>query len=356
VLTRMELTGACYEQGVPHDVSSATSHDEEDRDDRDDDLLDLAAALAAAGRVVRDVVRSGRVGRDHEVVRTEGGDDVFGVDDRADQVLLAELARVGERWPGTVVLEGYDDPVPIGPAGPDGAPGPWRYLADPVDGTRPYLAGKRSAWVLLGAGRDATTLEQLEVGAAVEIPTVRAAVGLVAWATTTVSSERGSEPGFGARHRLVAEDDDLVGGGPPMPVQLRPQTGRPLDRSFVTVVRLLPGGHGPIGAWADGHLAGLEVYDDLVPCTGGAMMGLASGADRAVFDPRPLLHAGSLAAHPYDLAALVVARAAGAVVEALPPGPLDIPLDTDTSVAWAGYADEATATRLRPGDLWPRDL
>ncbi len=303
-------------------------------------LLDLAEALADAGRAVRDAVRAGRVGRDHDVVRTEGGDDVFGVDDRADRVLLAELARVGERWPGTVVLEGYDDPVPVGPVEAGGEPGPWRYLADPVDGTRSYLAGKRSAWVLLGAGRGAATLEQLEVGAAVEIPTARAAVGLVAWAATT--------PGG---RRLVAVDDDLIGGAAPVPVELRPQTGRPLDRSFVTVVRLLPGGHGPIGAWADRHLDGLEVYDDLVPCTGGAMMGLASGADRAVFDPRPLLHADSLAAHPYDLAALVVARAAGAIVEALPPGPLDVPLDTGTAVAWAGYADEATAARLRPTDL-----
>ena len=34
-------------------------------------------------------------------------------------------------------------PIPVG------RPGPWRYLADPVDGTRPLLAGKRSAWVLL---------------------------------------------------------------------------------------------------------------------------------------------------------------------------------------------------------------
>jgi fructose-1,6-bisphosphatase/inositol monophosphatase family enzyme len=306
----------------------------------DPDLLALAGALADAGRAVRDAVRAGRVGRDHDVVRTEGGDDVFGVDDRADRVLLAELARVGERWPGTVVLEGYDAPVPIGPSRADGSPGPWRYLADPVDGTRPYLAGKRSAWVLLGAGRDAATLEQLEVGAAVEIPTSRAALGLVAWATTTSGGPQ-----------LVAVDDALIGGGAPAPVELRPQTGRPLDRSFVTVVRLLPGGHGPIGAWADRHLDGLEVYDDLVPCTGGALMGLASGADRAVFDPRPLLHAGSFAAHPYDLAALVVARAAGAVVEALPPGPLDVPLDTGTNVAWAGYADEATATRLRPTDL-----
>jgi len=306
-----------------------------------DELLELAAALADVGRQVRDVVRSGRVAGDHDVVRFEGGDDVFGIDDRADGVLLDGLRGLADRWPGTVVLEGYDDPVPIG--GPHGSfesadhgRGPWRYLADPVDGTRPYLAGKRSAWVLLGAGRQATTLEQLEVGAAVEIPTARAAVGLVAWA---------------AGDQLLAEDDDLVGDGPPTPVTLRPQSGRPLDRSFVTVVRLLPGGHGPIGAWADAHLAGLEVYDDLTPCTGGALMGLATGADRAVFDPRPLLHPGGFAAHPYDLAALVVARAAGAIIEALPPGLLDVPLDTGTAVAWAGYADEATAERLRPIDL-----
>ena len=322
----MVVTVACYERPVANDGS-------------DDELLLLAAALAEIGRRVRDVVRAARPDgdpdRDHEVVRSEGGDDVFGIDARADEVLLDGLARLGDRWPGSVVLEGYDDAVAIGDAS-----GPWRYLADPVDGTRPLLAGKRSAWVLLGAGRDATTLEDLEVGAAVEIPTRRAALGLVAWAARD-----------GSAFALQAEDDDLVGGGAATPVRLRPQTGRPLDRSFVTVVRLLPGGHGPIGAWADRHLAGLEVYDDLLPCTGGAMMGLASGADRAVFDPRPLLHPEGFAAHPYDLAALVVVRAAGVVIEALPPGPLAVPLDTDTAVAWAGYADEATARRLRPTDL-----
>ncbi len=204
-----------------------------------------------------------------------------------------------------------------------------------MDGTRPYLAGKHSAWVLLGAGRDAATLEGLEVGAAVEIPTERAALGLVAWAAGSV---------------VEAVDDDLT-GGPARPVTLSPQRDRPLSRSFVTVVHLLPGGHGPIGAWADDHLAGLEVYDDLSPCTGRALMGLASGADRAVLDPRPLLDPTGFAAHPYDLAALVVARAAGAVIEALPPGPLDVPLDTATPVAWAGYADEETAARLRPTTL-----
>jgi hypothetical protein len=303
----------------------------------DDDLDEVAAALAAVGRAVRDAVRSGEVGGvghdghrdDHLVVRTEGGDDVFGVDARAELALVTALVALGDRWPGVAIVEGHDEPLAVGDAN-----GPWRYIVDPVDGTRGLLAGKRSAWVLLGAGREARTLEQLEVGAAVEIPTRRAAVGLVAHAA------RG-----GAAH---AVDDDLTGAGrAPRPVELVPRGGD-LARRFVTVVRLAPGSHAPIGEWADRHLAGLEVYDDLAPCTGGYLMGLAAGNDAAVFDPRPLLVPGHLAAHPYDLASLVVTRAAGAVVEALPPGPLDVPLDCTTPVAWAGYADEEVARRLRP--------
>jgi hypothetical protein len=303
----------------------------------DDDLDEVAAALAAVGRAVRDAVRSGEVGGvghdghrdDHLVVRTEGGDDVFGVDARAELALVTALVPLGDRWPGVAIVEGHDEPLAVGDAN-----GPWRYIVDPVDGTRGLLAGKRSAWVLLGAGREARTLEQLEVGAAVEIPTRRAAVGLVAHAA------RG-----GTAH---AVDDDLTGAGrAPRPVELVPRGGD-LARRFVTVVRLAPGSHAPIGEWADRHLAGLEVYDDLAPCTGGYLMGLAAGNDAAVFDPRPLLVPGHLAAHPYDLASLVVTRAAGAVVEALPPGPLDVPLDCTTPVAWAGYADEEVARRLRP--------
>lgn len=297
----------------------------------------VAEALAQVGRRVRDAVRSGTVGgvghdghvEDHLVVRTEGGDDVFGVDARAEAALEAGLDGLGSRWPGRAVVEGHDTPLVVGDPG-----GAWRYLVDPVDGTRGLLAGKRSAWVLLGAGRHAATLEDLEVGAMVEIPTRRAAVGLVAWATVDGV--------------VTAVDDDLTGSGrPPSPVPLVPRGGD-LARRFVTVVRLAPGSHAPIGTWADRHLAGLEVYDDLAPCTGSYLAGLAAGNDAAVLDPRPLLVPGHLAAHPYDLAALVVTRAAGAVVEALPPGPLEVPLDCTTPVAWAGYADLGVAARLRP--------
>jgi hypothetical protein len=261
------------------------------------------------------------------VVRTAGGDDIFGVDDVAEAVILQRLASLGARFAGRWVMEGHDEPLPVGRGD-----GPWRFLCDPLDGTRPLLAAKRSAWVLFGAGRDAHTLEELELSVTVEVPTRRAALAMVAWAT--------------ADGRLVAYDEDLSTGRR-APVELRPRASGDVSHAFVTVVRFAPGSGAVIGAWQDRHLAGLVTFDDLVPCSAGQLMGLAAGADAAVFDPRPLLAPGTMAAHPYDMAGFLVARAAGAIVEALPPGPLAVPLDVDTPVAWAGYANEQVAARQR---------
>jgi fructose-1,6-bisphosphatase/inositol monophosphatase family enzyme len=294
------------------------------------DLGTLAAALADVGRAVRRAVLAGeRTPGDARVVRTEGGDEVFGIDARADEVVLRELAVVAERWPGRLVMEGFAEPIAVG-----GGDGPWAYLVDPFDGTRPWLAGKRSAWVLLGAGRDARTLDDLEVGAAVDLPTPRARWARTAWATN-----EGAAP--------HAEDDDLADPSHPgRRAALTPRPGADLHRAYVTVARFDPGSKAAIGAWEDEVLAGLETYEDPYLCSGGQLMGVAAGEDAAVLDPRPLLGA-RFCAHPYDLAALVVARAAGAVVEALPAGPLDAPLDPHADVAWAAYANEAVAGALR---------
>lgn len=294
------------------------------------DLDELAAALAAVGRAVRDAVLAvDRTADDARVVRTEGGDDVFGVDARADAVVLRELRVVASRWPGRLVMEGFAESIPLGDDG-----GPWTYLVDPFDGTRPWLAGKRSAWVLLGAGRDARTLEDLEVGAAVELPTTRAR-----WARTACATNEGGAP--------TVEDDDLADpSAPRRRATLTPRPTADLARAYVTVARFDPGSKARIGAWEDDVLAGLETYEDPYLCSGGQMMGVAAGEDAAVLDPRPLLGA-RFCAHPYDLAALVVARAAGVIVEALPPGPLDVALDPHVDVAWAAYANEAVASELR---------
>jgi hypothetical protein len=273
-----------------------------------DALDDLARVLAQVGRSVRDtLLATMRSPADGRVVRRAGGDDIYGLDDRADRVLVAELERQCGRWPGRLIVEGAEEPLPIGDRS-----GPWVYLADPVDGTRLWLSGKRSAWVLLGAGREATTLEGLEVGAAVELPTPRARLGLVAWA--------------GRSGGTTAEDDDLVTGGRPSPHPLVPRAATDITRSYVSFPQYTPGTDGVVSRLEDRLLAGAKVFRDPSQCSGGLLMGLAGGADTAVLDARPLVDAHN-AAHPYDLAAIVVARAAGVVVEALPPGPLEVALD-----------------------------
>lgn len=298
--------------------------------DADDDLA-LAGALADVGREVRAAVGRPRGVADAEVVRTAGGDDVFGVDARADEVLIDALRRrCGERWPGMLVIEGIEEALPIG------SNGPWRYIADPVDGSRPWLWSKRSAYALVGAGRDARTLADLEVGACVELPTPRASVALTAWAV------RGGG--------VMAVDDNLLDqldGSTGTTADLAPLRDGRLDHRFVTVVRYAVGTKGPIGAWEDALLDGLAVYEDPYICTGGLLMEVAAGRQAAVIDPRPEVAPGSMASHPYDLAAWVVAAEAGVIVEALDGSPLSAPLDTSTPVAWAAYANDEIATELR---------
>jgi fructose-1,6-bisphosphatase/inositol monophosphatase family enzyme len=287
---------------------------------------ELGDALVDLGRRVRDIVRAGARADDGAVVRSEGGDEVFGADDRAEVPLWAGLRDIGSRWPGTVVMEGFDEPVAIGDR-----PGEWRYIIDPLDGTRPWIAGKRSAWVLFGAGRGATTLTELEVSAVVEVPTSRAALGLCAWATNA--------------GLLWAIDDDLAGGTGSHPVTLTPRTSGELDRAYVSVQRFVPGQKARIGVFEDELLHDLETYEDPYLCSGGQLMEVALGREAAALDARPLLVEG-MAAHPYDLAGWLVAAAAGVIVEALPPGPLAYPLDTTTPCAWAAYANEAVAEQM----------
>jgi hypothetical protein len=146
---------------------------------------------------------------------------------------------------------------------------------------------------------------------------------------------------------IVHAVDDALTGGVAAAAMLVPSARTDLDRGFVTVARFAPGNKGRIGAWEDAVLAGFETYEDPYLCSGGQLMEVASGRELAVLDARPLLGA-AFAAHPYDLAAWVVAGEAGVVVEALPSGPLPYPLDTSTNCAWAAYANESIAALLRP--------
>jgi hypothetical protein len=77
------------------------------------------------------------------------------------------------------------------------------------------------------------------------------------------------------------------------------------------------------------------------------------GHDRFLADLRPVLHDSKegftrLCCHPYDLCTEIIAREAGVVVTNERGGALDAPLDTSTSVAWIGYANDALHRSIEP--------
>ncbi|MFN0091863.1 MAG: hypothetical protein ACKVWR_16600 [Acidimicrobiales bacterium] len=291
-----------------------------------EELDGLVEALTAVGRRVRSGVRGAAATQARRGSPRPG--DGYAFLDRAERILRETMNMVGARWPGCLVLDGREEPAPVGGGGP------WTYLASPLDGALAFAAGKQSAWVLLGVGRHARTLDELTASVVVEVPLPKAVLGLVA---------------SGRAGRLEAVDDDLSGRGLSAAVLLGARRGGALRDGFVSVMRAAPGAQQAIAAWQDAHLDGLAVLDDPGRSAGALLVGLAAGADAAVFDPRPVLAPGGAATYAPSLAGVVLARAAGALVERFPAGELDAPLDAVTPIAWAGYANAEVAARLRPG-------
>jgi hypothetical protein len=90
------------------------------------------------------------------------------------------------------------------------------------------------------------------------------------------------------------------------------------------------------------------------------------GHDRLLGDVRPLAFAelgiDGTACHPYDCCTALLLTEAGCVVAEPWGGPLDVPLDTTTPVAWVGVANAALAERVLPAvsaaarECFPRSL
>jgi hypothetical protein len=100
----------------------------------------------------------------------------------------------------------------------------------------------------------------------------------------------------------------------------------------------------------------VAVFEDQYASTGGQLYGLATGQDRFVADLRPLVQplvvargvAPGHCCHPYDLCTKLIAEEAGVAVTAPDGGKLCAPLDTETNVAWVGYANRHLQTQIEP--------
>jgi hypothetical protein len=320
-------------------------------------LETIRLALCALGDHIREVTCTARDADGHGKLNTvasvTAADTIYHID-RLTEEAIADW--FDDHWPASlpveVVMEGAEETGSlVFPRGLGVAQTVWKCLLDPIDGTRNMMYDKRSAWALAGVAPQrgpATSLGDVVVAAMTELPTSKA------WRSDQLSAIRGTRPhAFGIDVRT----------GERQPIPVRPSSASDCRHAFATVTRFFPDGLGLLGTLEERLWEALHpearggsplVFNDQYLTTGGQLYELMVGHDRFTADLRPLVFRklgleSSLAAHPYDLSAVLVAEQAGILVEdPLSGRPLAAPLDTTTPVAWAGYANPAIAARIRP--------
>lgn len=289
---------------------------------------DARGLLCALGDHVRDLVVGAR---DIDMTAIEGrtdADTIYAIDRVADDALVQWFE---DHWPNVeLVSEGLDEPVVVG-----GDPA-WTVIVDTIDGTRGLMYDKRPAWCLAAAAPRGGTLRDVVAAAMSELPTTKQG-----W-TDQLSGVRDGG--------LFAERVDLRSGSR-APLKLQPSAASDLEHGFATVAKFfLPGkvALATLEAELFARFGSLEVFDDQYISSGGQIHELIAGRDRFVADLRPLVDPAAFACHPYDVCTAMLLEEAGGVVADPRGQPLDVPLDTTTSVAWAGYANPTLAARLGP--------
>jgi fructose-1,6-bisphosphatase/inositol monophosphatase family enzyme len=320
----------------------------------------LRAHLCALGDAIRGSVidhrdEHGTAGLG-EVVGRVTADVTYAVDRIGEDRVLSWL---DVHWPAEhpvrLVMEGIeDDHVVVAPASA-GEPR-WVLIVDPIDGTRSLMVDKRPAWALtalapIGAGGGAR-LADVAVAAMTEIPTTRQ------WRADQVSAVRGRGPAGVAAQAIDVRPGAGVHARALSPT---PSTATSVEHGFATFCHALPDGKALLAAveervWDELMPPGpatRQVFEDQYLCSGGQLYDVLSGRDRLVADLRPLALARlgrplDLTAHPYDVCTALVLTEAGGVFEDPRGGPVDVPLDTTTPVAWVAYANPMLAARVRP--------
>ncbi len=227
-----------------------------------------------------------------------------------------------------------------------------RIAIDPVDGTRNLMADLRSAWTTIALappGAAIPRLAEVALGVVAEIPPTNAARFRVLCAHASAcrleerSLDQDQETLLGSRTLRVDRDDRAHHGYFPFfryKPDLRPAIAE-LEAAFFARLERFEG--------ADLR----SIYDDQYISNAGQLVLLALGTYRMVVDARALvarrLGVATVTSKPYDVAAAILcARAAGAVVTAADGSELDFPLDATTPVDMVGYANAATRRRLEP--------
>jgi len=316
----------------------------------------LRALLCEMGVEIRNAVLTAREGLDamrlSTVADRAGGDTIYAVDKFSEAAILAWFQT---HWPTCfpvqIVMEGNERELCF-PSGTPVAATDWKCLIDPIDGTRGIMYDKRSAWALAGIapqhGAD-TRLSQIVAAAMTEIPTSKH------WRADQFSAT--------LEGHLIATACDLrAGSGSAKPISVSPSFATNFDHGFSSLVKFFPAGRtltSQIEELLWDELLGPRnasfpvIFDDQYLSTGGQFYELLTGHDRLIGDLRPLIFQtldleSALVCHPYDACAWLVLRKAGVVYEHPLGGFPDAPMDTESGVAWIGYANETLAAQVRP--------
>jgi hypothetical protein len=212
---------------------------------------------------------------------------------------------------------------------------------------------KRSAWILSGVapnrGPD-TSLSDIVLAAQTEIPLLKQHLSDQCWAIR----------GQGVEARRY---DRLVGTWEAL--RLQPSQAAGIAHGFAVISRFFPGYRDVLAAIDDEVMAEVlgppgpgkaTCFEDQYLSTGGQLYELMAGHDRFIADLRPLMaHVQAerrlpppVCCHPYDICTALIAHELGVCVTNGTGGPLDAPLDVETDVAWAGYANRDIRAQVEP--------
>lgn len=324
---------------------------------------ELIIKLLELGRLVRGaIVRSRGAGAGGElagVAKWTSADAIYELDTQVEPVITEFCAAWSRELPLVLIAEGIgpdgQEGKAVFPAGTREEDAAVRIIMDPIDGTRGLMYDKRSAWFLAGVAPnkgEATRLSDVYAAVQVELPTAKQNLADVLWAGK----------GEGAKGQR-----EHIEGGTAVPLALRPSRAGNIEHGFASVANFFPGtkelaarlmeeiARACIGGAGTGaaDYSRAVVFDDQYITTGGQLYELMVGHDRFIADLRPLFYriqgmAVGMSVHPYDMAALLIARELGIELTDGLGGELDGPLDVDTPMQWAGFANGALRRRIEP--------
>jgi hypothetical protein len=318
----------------------------------------LRGLLCSMQDAIQERVTRARADRPSEelaaVAAITESDTIYEIDRIGERAILDWLEEHWPRqWPVELVMEGIDGTPPRVPAEATEAEVRFTCIVDPIDGTRPLMHDKRSAWVLSalapGPARGAR-LRHTFAAAMTELPPTK----------QTLADQVSAVRGAGAAG-VRCERVDLT-SGERRPLALRPSRARDLKHGFASFVRFFPDGKVLMAEFEEAVIAGLYgrsddglpvVFDDQYISTGGQFYELLAGRDRMLGDLRPqafarLGRAEPITCHPYDACTALILEEAGCPLGDPYGGPLDFPLDTTSPVSWIGFANAELERHVRP--------